>query len=97
MSSGLVGSSTHQTSYGVSASIQAIASATSQRWLASIAIRMSGPTASRASRIRRMSSSRSAPTFSLIWVNPSATASWHSRTSFASSYPSQPGVVVYAG
>ena len=41
-----------------SASTHSIASATSQRWLASTAIAMSGPTASRASRIRRMSSSR---------------------------------------
>ena len=36
-------------------------------------------------RSRRTSSSRSAPTFSLIWVKPSATASRQSRTSFSSS------------
>ncbi len=83
-SSGLVGSSIQYGSKGASARIQSTASATSQRWLASTAIRMPGPTASRASRIRRRSSSRSAPTFSLIWVKPAATASLASRVSFSS-------------
>ena len=48
----------------------------------------------RAMPSRRMSSPRSAPTLSLICANPSATASRHSRASFSSVYPSQPGVVV---
>ncbi len=85
MSSGLVGSSTHATSKGRSRSIHATASSTSQRWFASIAIRTSGPTVARAMPIRRTSSSTSPPTLSLIWVNPSSTASRHSRASFSSS------------
>ena len=48
--------------------------ATPQRWLASTAIRMSGPTTSLARASRRTSSSTSAPTLSLICVKPSATA-----------------------
>lgn len=97
MSSGLVGSSIQCGSYGASAVIHFTASATSQRWLASTAIRTSGPTASRARASLRTSSPRLPPTFSLIWVKPSATASFASLTSLSSVYPSQPGEVVYAG
>ena len=84
ISSGLVGSSTQYGSQGASAAIAASASATPQRWLASTAILMSGPTTSLARAIRRMSSATSAPTFSLIWVNPSATACRDSAASFSS-------------
>jgi hypothetical protein len=62
--------------------------------LASTAIRTSGPQTSRATRIRRMSSARSVPTFSLIWNNPSASAALHNSRSLSSSYPSQPGELV---
>ena len=55
ISSGLVGSSTQYGSQGASALIAAIASATPHRWFASTAIRMPGPTASRASAMRRAS------------------------------------------
>ena len=96
-SSGDVGSSIQYGSYPASRRTQSTASATSQRWLASMAMRTSGPTASRATRMRRTSSSTSAPTFSLIWVNPSATACLDSRYTLSSSYPSQPADVVYAG
>jgi len=66
MSSGLVGSSIQYGSNGASLAIHVIALARSHRRLASIAIRMSGPTLARATRSRRTSSARSAPTFSLI-------------------------------
>jgi hypothetical protein len=85
MSSGLVGSSIQARSNSASLEIHPIAWSTSQRWLASTAIRMSGPTASRASLRRRTSSSRSLPTLSLICSKPSSTASRASRTSFSSS------------
>ena len=83
-SSGLVGSSIQAMSNSASAFTHAIASDTSQRWFASIAIGKSGPHTSRATRRRRMSSSRSAPTLSLIWPKPSAIASRQSRASFSS-------------
>ncbi len=56
-----------------------------QRWFASTAMRTPGPTAARAARIRRMSSASDAPTLSLIWVKPDATASRARRVTFASS------------
>jgi hypothetical protein len=83
-SSGEVGSSIQYGAYGASRLIHSTAGATSQRWLASTAIRIPSPTVSRATRIRRTSSSTDAPTFSLIWVKPSATASRASRASFSS-------------
>lgn len=83
-SSGLVGSSIQYGSNSARALVQSMASSTFQRWLASIAMRMPGPTTERATRQRRTSSVRSAPTFSLIWVKPSATASAASRVSFSS-------------
>ncbi len=82
MSSGLVGSSIQAMPYGARCDIHSMASCTSHRWLASTAILMSGPTASRAARTRRMSSWSDAPTLSLIWVKPSATASFARRASF---------------
>ena len=84
ISSGLVGSSTQYGCQGAIAAIAASAWATPQRWFASTAILMPGPTASRASAIRRTSSPLSAPTFSLIWVKPSATACLDSAISFSS-------------
>jgi hypothetical protein len=47
--------------------------------------------------MRRMSSARLAPTFSLICLKPATTASLQRRRSFSSSYPSHPGDVEYAG
>ena len=69
---------------------QAIASATSQRWLASMAIRMSGPTTSRAMPSGGCRRSRSAPTFSLIWAKPSATASRPGGPASRRSSPASP-------
>ena len=85
MSSGLVGSSIQYGSNGARRAIQSIASPTSQRWFASTASIRSGPISSRTIRIRRMSSSTSAPTFSLKRVQPSASASRHSRRILSSS------------
>jgi hypothetical protein len=84
MSSGDVGSSIQRGSNSRSRSIQAIASGTLQRWFASIAMLMSGPTTSRARRRRRTSSSMFAPTLSLIWLNPAVTACLESCASFSS-------------
>src|SRR6185437_10711784 len=84
ISSGLVGSSTQYGSQGARAAMAASASATPHRWLASTAILMPGPTASLAIAMRRMSAMVSAPTLSLIWVNPSATACRDSAASFSS-------------
>lgn len=84
ISSGLVGSSTQYGSQGASAVTAAVAWAIPHRWLASTAILTPGPTASRARAMRRMSSAMSAPTLSLIWVNPSATAWRDSSMSFSS-------------
>lgn len=75
MSSGLVGSSIQYGSNSASRLIHPTASSTPQRWLASSAIRTPGPITSRAVRHRRTSSSRSAPTLSLICLNPLSTAS----------------------
>ena len=96
-SSGLVGSSIHVMPKGSSRRIQAIAVSTSQAWFASTSSGRSGPIASRAIPQRRMSSSTSAPTFSLMCRNPSSSASRMRRRSLSSEYPSQPGDVVYAG
>ncbi len=85
MSSGFVGSSIQAGSKSASRAIQLIASSISQRWFASTAIAMSGPTVDRAMPNLRTSSSTSWPTFSLIWAKPSATASRHSRANFSSS------------
>ena len=85
MSSGLVGSSIQYGSNGASCAIQSIATPTSQRWLASTASIRSGPISSRTIRIRRTSSSTSAPTFILNRVQPSASASRHSRRILSSS------------
>ena len=65
MSSGLVGSSIQYGSNRARRAIHSIACSTSQRWLASTASIRSGPISSRTIRIRRMSSSTSAPTLSL--------------------------------
>ncbi len=83
-SSGLVGSSIHQGSKRASSRMCAIASPTSQTWLASIISRRSGPIASRMIVARRMSSARFAPTLILKWVHPSASASRQSARSFSS-------------
>jgi hypothetical protein len=64
---------------------QAIASSTSQRWLASIAIIASGPISARTMRARRRSSSRSAPTFSLKLVQPRPTPRGTGRRILSSS------------
>ncbi len=82
-SSGEVGSSIQYGSNSASGASQSMACPTPHAWLASMAILMSGPTTSRASRSLRTSSSRSAPTLSLIWVNPSVTASAASAASFS--------------
>ena len=83
-SSGLVGSSIQYGSNRARAPIQSIASATSQRWFASIIRRWPGPISSRMIVARRISSARSAPTFCLKAVNPAASASRHSRRIFSS-------------
>ena len=85
MSSGEVGSSIQYGSNSASRAIQAIASSTPQRWFASTAIIASGPISSRTIRARRRSSSTSAPTLSLNRVQPSASASRHSRRILSSS------------
>ena len=74
MSDGLVGSSIQAGRTGASSRIQAIAAATSQTWLASMAMAMLSPTVSRAIAQRRLSSSSRAPTLSFTWVKPSWTA-----------------------
>ena len=85
MSSGLVGSSIQYGSNGASRAIHSMAVPTSQRWFASTASMWSGPICERIRRIRRTSSSTSAPTFILNRVQPSASASRQSRSILASS------------
>ena len=92
-----MGSSTQYRSNCDSRPTLAIASATSQRWFASTDSLMLGPTASRTSFTRLMSSSMSAPTFNLIWVKPLSSAALTRARTLSSEYPSQPAEVVYAG
>ena len=84
-SSGLVGSSIQVSPNGARRSIHAIASSTSQAWLASTLSCGASPSASRAIAQRRTSSSTSAPTFSLTCLKPSSSASATSRRSLSSS------------
>ncbi len=65
-SSGLVGSSIQSGLNSASRDTHSIASGTSQTWLASIIRLASHPMTSRAMPSRRMSSSMSAPTLSLM-------------------------------
>jgi hypothetical protein len=62
----------------------AIASSTSQTWLASIMSSASGPISSRMMRARRTSSSIGPPTFIFTAVQPSATAARVSARTFSS-------------
>ena len=83
-SSGLVGSSIQKGSNSASRFMLAIASPTSQTWLASIINRRSGPISSRTMRARRTSSSIFWPTFIFTCDQPAETASRHSARTFSS-------------
>ncbi len=74
-SSACVGSSIQYGSTSTSTAIAAIASSTSQTWLASIISNASGPISARMIRARRRSSSSRPPTFIFIARQPRAYAS----------------------
>ena len=78
-SSGEVGSSIHHGRNRASSRIHAMACGTSQTWFASTISLRSQPISSRMIVRRRTSSARSRPTFTLMCVQPSATASRQRR------------------